>query len=123
MDSSEVITPTWSTGNITYEGVDNDSDTSAMRTNSIEFNTGSYDYYITVTDEYEGIQNIKLYYYNSDGSFNSRKGYSASELTPGVASIITFPITAGTFRVKTDLGSTNTLENINNRLVITKVAK
>ena len=120
---SNVLTPTWSTGNITSAGVDNDSDTSAMRTDHMAFDTNSYTYYITVSSDYEGIQNIKLYYYNSDGSFNSRKDYSASELTAGVPSQITFPTTSGTFRVKTDFGTTNTLENIKDRLIVTKVAK
>ena len=94
-----------------------------MRTDSIEFNTDSYEYYITVTDEFEGIENIKIYTYKSDGTFNSRQFYTSTSLTPGVPGKIVFPITAGAFRVKTDFGTTNTLSNIKNRLVITRVAK
>ena len=120
---SKVITPTWTNGNITSSGVDNDSDTTAMRTNSIEYNADSYEYYITVTDEFEGIDTIKIYFYKPDGTFKSRKTYSTTSLSPGIPSEIPLPITTGTFRVKADLGSTNTLENINDRLIIVKVAK
>ena len=121
--SSEVIATTWSTGNISSNGNNNDGDTSAMRTDSIEFNIDSYEYYITVTNEFEGINNIKVYFYNSDSTFNSRKALSSASVTPGVPFKIAFPITTGTFRVKADFLTTNTLENINDRLIVTKVVK
>ena len=115
------ITPTWETGDINGSIGTNTSSTTIMRTDHMEFDTNSYTYYITASEEFEGIDNIKLYFYKSDGSFNSRITYAG--LTAGVAGEITFPIATGTFRIKVNFGSTNTLENINNRLTITKVAK
>ena len=85
--------------------------------------SNSYTYYITVTNEFEGINNIKVYFYNSDGTFNSRVAYSSTSLTPGIPFKIAFPTTTGTFRVKADFLTTNTLENINDRLIITKVVE
>lgn len=85
--------------------------------------SNSYTYYITVTNEFEGINNIKVYFYNSDGTFNSRIAYNSAILTPGVPFKIAFPITTGTFRIKADFLTTNTLENISDRLTITKVVK
>lgn len=122
-DSSGVITPTWEVGNISSSGANNDSDTSAMRTNHIEFNRDSYKYYIKVTSEFVGISALKIYFYNSDGTFNSRKSYSATSLSPDVARGIDFPTTTGTFRVKADFGASNSLNNINDRLILTRVAK
>ena len=94
-----------------------------MRTNHINFDTNAYTYKLTTSSEYEGIENIKVYIYNSDDTFNSRVSYTSTSLTVGVPRAIEFPITTGTFRIKTDFGTTNTLENINDRLVITRVSK
>ena len=99
------------------------SDAEGMRSSYMEFDINAYTYYITVTNEFEGIENIKVYFYKPDGTYNSRKTYTSTSLTVGVPGAIEFPITAGTFRIKTDFGTTNTLENINSRLIITKVAK
>lgn len=121
--ASEVITPTWTTGNISSNGNNNDGDTSAMRTDHMTFDINSYEYYITVTNEFEGIDNIKVYFYNSDSTFNSRKALSSASVTPGVPFKIAFPSITGTFRVKADFLTTNTLENINDRLIVTKVVK
>ena len=122
-EPSEVITPTWETGNITSAGVDNNKDTTAMRTNHMEFDTNSYNYYITVTDEYDVNCSTKIYFYNPDGSFKSRKSYSPTSLVVGETESIPFPITTGTFRVRTNYGETNTAENINSRIIITKESK
>ena len=90
---------------------------------TIEFDGNAYTYYIKVTSEFEGISSIKIYFYNPDGSYNSRRSYSPTGLTPEVAKAIPLPITTGTFRIRVDFLTTNTLENINSRLVITKVPK
>lgn len=94
-----------------------------MRTDHMTFDITSYEYYITVTNEFEGIDNIKVYFYNSDSTFNSRKALSSASVIPGTPFKIEFPTTSGTFRVKADFLTTNTLENINNRLIITKESK
>lgn len=118
---SPTINLTWETGDINGSNGADATSTSVMRSNYIEFDTNSYTYHITVSDEFEGIENIKIYFYDTNGSFNSRVVYG--DLTPGVAREITFPITTGIFRIKVNFGKTNTLENIKNRLTITKVAK
>ena len=121
--TSEVITPTWETGDFdTTTGEDKDS-SRAMRTNHIEFNRDSYKYYIKITGEFEGISALKIYFYNSDGTFNSRKSYSATSLNPDVAREIDFPTTTGTFRVKADFAVSNSLNNINDRLILTREPK
>ena len=122
-DSSGVITPTWEVGNFDGTTGAEKGDSSAMRTNHIEFNSDSYEYYIKITGEFEGISALKIYFYDSDGTFNSRKSYSATSLAPDVARKIDFPTTTGTFRVKADFAVSNSLANINDRLIITKVAK
>lgn len=116
---SSTINFTWETGDINGSNGENNISTTVMRTNHVEFDTNSYTYYITASEEFEGIDNIKVYFYNPDGTFNSRIIYSG--LTAGVPGKITFPIVTGTFRLKTNFGTTNTLENINDRLTITKV--
>ena len=99
------------------------SDAEGMRSSYMEFDTNAYTYYITVTNEFEGINKLRVAIYNPDGSFVVRQSYTSTSLTPGVPGAIEFPVTSGKFRLKVDFMSTNTLENINNRLVITKVAK
>lgn len=121
--SSEVITPTWMTGGISSSSGADITDAEGMRSSYMEFDTNAYTYYITVTNEFEGIDKLRVAIYNPDGSFVVRQSYTSTSLTPGVPGAITFPITSGKFRLKVDFKSTNTLENINNRLVITKVAK
>ncbi len=120
---STTVSLTWETGNIATGGVDDDSDTSAMRTDYIDFDNDSYEYYITVSSLFSGIASLKIYMYNADGSYNSRKSYTTSDLIQGIPSKIEFPITTGKFRIKADFGSSNTLENINDRILITKVVK
>ena len=121
--SSGVITPTWMNGGISSSSGADITDAEGMRSSYMEFDTNAYTYYITVTNEFEGIDKIRVAIYNSDGSFVVRQSYTSTSLTPGVPGAIEFPITSGKFRLKVDFKSTNTLENINNRLVITKVAK
>lgn len=118
-----VITPTWETGDFNNSTGEEKDSSSAMRTNYIGFDDNAYTYYIKVTSEFEGIGSIKIYFYNPDGTFNSRRTYRPTSLTPEVASEIPLPITTGTFRIRVDFLTTNTLENINNRLIVTKVAK
>lgn len=121
--SSEVITPTWMNGGVSSSGLDNDGDKDAMRSSYMEFDTNAYTYYITISDEFEGLDKVRLNVYNPDGSFNKRLSYTSTSFTPGVPGEIAFPITSGTFRFKVDFIASNTLENINDRLKITKVAK
>lgn len=121
--SSEVITPTWMNGGVSSSGLDNDGDKAAMRSSYMEFDTNAYTYYITISDEFEGLDKVRLNVYNPDGSFNKRISYTSTSFTPGVPGEIAFPITSGTFRFKVDFIASNTLENIKNRLIITKVAK
>ena len=121
--SSEVITPTWMNGGIASSSGADITDPEGMRSSYMEFDTNAYTYYITVTNEFEGIHKLRVAIYNPDGSFVVRQSYTSTSLTPGVPGAITFPITSGKFRLKVDFISTNTLENINSRLVITKVAK
>lgn len=121
--SSEVITPTWMNGGVSSSGLDNDGDKDAMRSSYMEFDTTAYTYYITISDEFEGLDKVRLNVYNPDGSFNKRISYTSTSFTPGISGEIAFPITSGTFRFKVDFITSNTLENINDRLKITKVAK
>ena len=121
--SSEVITPTWTNGGISSSSGEDITDPDGMRSSYMEFDTNAYTYYITVTNEFEGIDKLRVAIYNPDGSFVVRQSYTSTSLTPGVPGAIVFPITSGKFRLKVDFISTNTLENINNRLVITKVTK
>ena len=121
--SSEVITPTWMNGGINASTGQDFADPDGMRSSYMEFDTNAYTYYITVTNEFEGVNKLRVAIYNPDGSFVVRQSYTSTSLTPGVPGAITFPVTSGKFRLKVDFISTNTLENINSRLVITKVAK
>ena len=121
--ASEVITPTWTNGGINASTGQDITDPEGMRSSYMEFDTNAYTYYITVTNEFEGINKLRVAIYNPDGSFVVRQSYTSTSLTPGVPGAIAFPITSGKFRLKVDFISTNTLENINSRLVITKVAK
>lgn len=121
--TSEVITPTWMNGGIASSSGADITDAEGMRSSYMEFDTNAYTYYITVTNEFEGIDKLRVAIYNPDGSFVVRQSYTSTSLTPGVPGAIAFPITSGKFRLKVDFKSTNTLENINSRLVITKVAK
>ena len=74
-------------------------------------------------NEFEGIDKLRVAIYNPDGLFVVRQSYTSTSLTPGVPGAITFPVTFGKFRLKVDFKLINTLENINSRLVITKVPK
>lgn len=121
--SSEVITPTWMNGGIEASTGKDFVDPEGMRSSYMEFDTNAYTYYITVTNEFEGINKLRVAIYNPDGSFVVRQSYTSTSLTPGVPGAISFPVTSGKFRLKVDFMTSNTLENINNRLVITKVAK
>ena len=121
--SSEVITPTWMNGGISSSSGADITDAEGMRSSYMEFDTNAYTYYITVTNEFEGINKLRVAIYNPDGSFVVRQSYTSTSLTPGVPGAIEFPITSGKFRLKVDFKLTNTLENINSRLVITKVTK
>ena len=121
--ASEVITPTWMNGGIASATGQDITDPEGMRSSYMEFDTNAYTYYITVTNEFEGIDKLRVAIYNPDGSFVVRQSYTSTSLTPGVPGAITFPVTSGKFRLKVDFKLTNTLENINSRLVITKVPK
>ena len=61
------------------------------------------------------------HYFVEDTSGDAAETYpwgTSTSLTPGVPGAITFPVTSGKFRLKVDFKLTNTLENINSRLVI-----
>ena len=110
-------------GGISNSSGEDITDPDGMRSSYMEFDTNAYTYYITVTNEFEGIDKLRVAIYNPDGSFVVRQSYTSTSLTPGVPGAITFPITSGKFRLKVDFKTTNTLENINNRLIITKESK
>ena len=121
--SDDVITPTWQIGNIYQDGSDNDNDSTALRTTNIEYDS-AYNYTITLTSEFEGIENIKVYFYASDGTFISRKTSASLGITTvGTSTTITFPSNTASFRIKVDIMTGNSVSNMNNRLIIRKVAK
>ena len=122
-EPSEVITPTWETGNITSAGVDNNKDTTAMRTNHMEFDTNAYTYYLTTSSDCNRISDMRFYYFNDDGTYNSRTSFTDLGITAGMTIEIPFPTTTGTFRLKAVTGTVTTLENMNNVLIITRVPK
>ena len=121
--SSGVITPIWETGNFNGSTGAEKDDSTSMRTNHIAFDTSAYTYYVTPSSDCEGLSKMRFYRYNADGTYNLRTSFSTVGVTAGVATEIPFTTTTGTFRIKADFGSTNTLENMNDRLVITRVAK
>ena len=124
-EPSEVttITPTWETGNITSAGADNNSDKTAMRTNHINFDTNAYTYKLTTSSDCNRISDMRFYYFNDDGTYNSRTSFTELGITAGMTIEIPFPTTTGTFRLKAVTGTVTTLENMNNVLIITRVPK
>lgn len=121
--SLEVITPTWETGNITSAGVDNNNDRTAMRTNHINFDTNAYTYKLTTSSDCNRISDMRFYYFNDDGTYNSRTSFTELGITAGITIEIPFPTTTGTFRLKAVTGTVTTLENMNNVLIVTRVPK
>ena len=74
-------------------------------------------------NEFEGIDKLRVAIYNPDGSFVVRQSYTSTSLTPGEAKVVSIPITTGTFRIRTNVEGTNTVGNMNSRIIITRVPK
>ena len=121
--SASKLTTARNIGKTSFDGTDDIGLSDIMGRATTTSSSNSYTYYITVTNEFKGINNIKIYFYNSDGTFNSRKALSSASVILGTPFKIELHITTGTFRVKADFLTTNTLENINDRLIITKVVE
>ena len=112
-----VITPTWKANtNISSTGAEN-TDAAAMVTDFIPVEAG-YKYIVNLTST----SSTKISFWNSSKGFISR----SSDYSPtGTDVQITFPSngTATYFRVKTDENATVTRSNVNQYVIIKKVAQ
>lgn len=94
-----------------------------MRTNHINFDTNAYTYKLTTSSDCNRISDMRFYYFNDDGTYNSRTSFTELGITAGITIEIPFPTTTGTFRLKAVTGTVTTLENMNNVLIVTRESK